>query len=301
MFLIINLYKFCTVYGKVFMNNIFLEMEVTMPILADQHLHSSFSGDSDEKMLDMIEEGIEKGLKSMTFTEHMDLHFPVSEETPEGIFELNTDSYLYDLLRYRAQYEDKIKILFGVELGLQPEIIRENLIYLKNHEFDFVIGSSHICNGKDPYYPAFYEGRSEREALEEYFNCIIANIDCFSNFDVYGHLDYIVRYCPSKGSTYSYFDYSDLIDTILKKLLAKEKGIEVNTGDLFGSLNAPNPCKDIIARYFELGGEIITVGSDAHNAKDIASGFDVICGMLKEIGFKYYSVFENRLPEYKRL
>lgn len=272
-------------------------------ITADFHLHSSHSGDSDTAMEDMILAGIEKGLNTMCFTEHNDFDFPDSDEDPGSIFLLNTDSYLYDLLKYKEKYADKIKILFGVELGLQatPETFRKNAVFARSYDFDFIIGSSHICNGKDPYYPAFYEGRSEEEAYMEYFTSIIDNIKKFTNFDVYGHLDYVVRYGPNKDKNYSYEKYKDVFDKILTLLIENGKGIELNTGGLEKSTRDFNPCMDVVKRYRELGGEIITIGSDAHYTTDIAKHFSKAEEVLKECGFKYYSVFENRVAEFKRL
>lgn len=272
-----------------------------MAIIADQHLHSHFSGDSDCPMENMIRAAIDKGLKYITFTEHMDYDFPVTADTPAGYFEVNTDSYLYELLSLRAKYEDDIHVLFGIELGLQPHITRQNIMLTKAHEFDFIIGSSHLCNGRDPYYPAFYEGRTEREALEEYFRSELENINCYNYYDVYGHLDYAVRYCPSKGAGYSYADYTDVIDEILTTLIEKEKGIEVNTSALAKGLAQTNPCEDIVRRYRELGGELITVGSDSHDDKNIAYAFDRVGETLKKCGYRYYSLFEGRIPEYKTL
>lgn len=272
-------------------------------ITADFHLHSSHSGDSDTAMEDMILAGIEKGLTAMCFTEHNDFDFPDSEDGPGSIFLLNTDSYLYDLLKYKEKYADKIKILFGVELGLQaaPDTFRKNAVFARSYDFDFIIGSSHICNGRDPYYPAFYEGRSEEEAYLEYFTSIIDNIKKFTNFDVYGHLDYVVRYGPNKDVNYSYAKYKDVFDKILTLLIENGKGIELNTGGLKKSTRDFNPCMDVVKRYRELGGEIITIGSDAHYTTDIAKHFSKAEEALKECGFKYYSVFENRVAEFKKL
>lgn len=272
-----------------------------MPILADAHVHSHFSGDCQATMEAQIQKAISLGLNTITFTDHNDFDYPYRESDKQDMFLLNADSYLYELLKMRNQYEDQIKIFYGVELGLAPEILRKNLIFTRAHEYDFVIASSHLCHGKDPYYADFYEGRSEQEAYREYFESILENIKAFSNFDVYGHLDYVVRYGPNKNADYSYAKYADIIDAILEHLIENEKGIEVNTGGFRCGLDSPNPTVDIIRRYKELGGEIITVGSDAHDPKDLVSHFDVICDMLKELGFKYYTVFENRLPEYFRL
>lgn len=272
-----------------------------MPILADYHLHSHHSGDSETSMEDMVRKGIELGLDTMCFTEHMDIDFPDSEEGSGSIFLLQTDPYLYELACLKEKYRGKIKLLFGVELGLQPECMRQNALYAKSYEFDFIIGSSHICHGKDPYYPSFYNGRSEQEAYLEYFQSILENVKKFSNYDVYGHLDYVVRYGPNRDTNYSYAQYADILDSILETLIDKGKGIEINTGGLRSGLRETNPCADLLKRYHELGGEIITVGSDAHNCDHISFGFEKACEILKKCGFRYYTVFEKRSPEFRRL
>lgn len=272
-----------------------------MPITADFHMHSSFSGDSDTPMEAMILKAIDLGLTHICFTEHNDFDFPVCEEIPEGTFEVNADAYLYDLLKYRAKYQDKIRILFGIELGLQPQITRQNAIFAKSHDYDFIIGSSHICNQKDPYYPEFYEGRSEEAAYTEYFESILENIKKFSNFDIYGHLDYVVRYGPNKDKYYTFEKYQDVLDPILKLLIENGKGIELNTGGLHSKLKDFNPCRAILKRYQELGGEIITIGSDAHTPEDIGGRFREAAEVLQQCGFQYYTIFENRLPEFKKL
>ncbi len=272
-----------------------------MPILTDFHMHSSFSGDSHTPMEEMIQKGIELGLTHMCFTEHNDFDFPVTAETPEGMFDLNVDAYLYDLLGLREKYKDKISILFGIELGLQPQVLRQNSILAKSYDFDFIIASSHICNKKDPYFPPFYEGRSEEEAYLEYFESILENIKKFSNFDVYGHLDYVIRYGPNKDQNYSYAKYQDVIDAILELLIDKGKGLELNTGGLKSGLKDVHPCTEILKRYKELGGEIITVGSDAHTSAVLTAHFDRAYDVLKACGFQYYTIFEKRVAEFKKL
>ena len=272
-----------------------------MPITADYHLHSSFSGDSDTPMEKMILRGIDLGLAQMCFTEHHDLDYPVTESAPEGFFELNPDSYLYDFLKMKEKYADKITLRFGVELGMQPHLARRNAAFAKAHEYDFIIASSHICNGKDPYYPSFYEGRSQDEAYLEYFESIPENLRNFSNFDVYGHLDYVVRYGPEKDAGYSYEKYRDIFEKILRQLIDMEKGIELNTAALAKGMREPNPCIGALKRYRELGGEIITIGSDAHAPEQIAHAFGRAADILKDCGFRYYTTFEKRSPSFHKL
>ncbi|MCD7725498.1 MAG: histidinol-phosphatase HisJ family protein [Clostridiales bacterium] len=272
-----------------------------MSITADYHLHSSFSGDSDTPMEDMIRQGIALGLTQMCFTEHNDFDYPVTDATPAGLFELNPDSYLYEWIKCKEKYQEQIHLCFGVELGLQPHLARQNAAFAKACEYDFIIASSHICNGKDPYYPAFYEGRSQEDAYREYFESILENLKHFSNFDVYGHLDYVVRYGPSREEGYSYELYREILDRILDKLLEMEKGIEINTSALARGMREPNPCAGILKRYRALGGEIITVGSDAHATAQIAHAFDRAADILKDCGFRYYTTFERRSPSFHKL
>lgn len=270
-------------------------------IRADYHLHSSFSGDSSAPMEDMILKGIQLGLTHMCFTEHMDPDFPYPNPEEEGMFELNTDSYLYELARLKEKYAPQIQLLFGVELGVQPHLRRELSIYAKSYDFDFIIASSHLCNKKDPYYPSFYEGRSDEEAYREYFLSILDNLRAFGNFDVYGHLDYVVRYGKNKDADYCYDKYKDIFDRILETLMEKEKGLELNTGAIGYGLKELNPCTELLRRYRKLGGELITVGSDAHDPQSITRGFGRAAQILTDCGFRYYATFEKRTPEFHRI
>lgn len=263
-------------------------------ILADIHTHSSFSGDSDEPMENMVKEAISQNLKVLCITEHMDFDFPPNEIDPLNMFILDTDSYLKQLTLLKDKYRDSIELLFGVELGLQPHLAKRLSEYVKSYAFDFIIGSEHVTDRKDPYYPAFFEGRSEYDAYCSYFSDIITNLKSFNDFDTLGHMDYVVRYGPNTNLNYSYSRYSDYLDEILKLLITNEIGLEVNSGGYKYNLGEPNPCKDIIRRYKELGGEIITIGSDAHDTSRITSDFDKIETLLKSCGFNHYSIFKNR-------
>lgn len=272
-----------------------------MPITADCHLHSSFSGDSDAPMEEMILQGINIGLTHMCFTEHNDFDYPVTESDPAGKFEVNPDAYLYDFLRLREKYAGRIKLCFGIELGLQPHLTQRNALFAEAHDYDFIIASSHICHGKDPYYPSFYEGRTQAEAYLEYFESILENLKSYNNFDVYGHLDYVVRYGPHKDEGYCYEVYRDIFDRILEQIISMGKGIEINTAALARGMRETNPCTGILRRYRELSGEIITAGSDAHAPAQIAHAFDRAANILKDCGLRYYTTFEKRNPAFHKL
>ena len=272
-----------------------------MAIKSDYHVHSNHSGDSNETMENHIIKAIELGFENICFTEHNDIDYIGKTGESDPIFDLNTDSYLYELLKLRSKYKDKINVLFGVEIGIQPHLRRPLAVYAKSFDFDFIIGSIHMLDRKDPYYRDLYPDMSDEEIYRAYFKEAYEDLKVFNNFDVFGHLDYIVRYGKTKDQDYSYDKYKDLIDPLLEKLLEMEKGLEINTNGLRNGLKYPNPCTDILKKYHSLGGEIITIGSDAHEAKYLGYEFSVAEEILKECGFKYYTTFEKRVAEYHKL
>lgn len=266
-------------------------------MLWDTHMHSQYSGDSDAAQDSMINAAIEKELSGICFTDHLDIDYP---EQPD-LFLLDLPNYTASVLAQKEQYQNCIDVRLGIELGLQPHLAALHADILSQYPFDFVIGSSHVVHGFDPYYPKFYEGRTEEACYREYFESILENIRSFDGFDVYGHIDYVVRYGPNRNEQYTYTQYSDVIDEILKLLIKKGKGIEINTGGFKCGLGHPNPTEEIIERYHELGGEIITIGADAHAPEHVAYDFEKVPEILKKSGFRYFTVFKERKPEFIKL
>ncbi len=269
---------------------------MTTYLPADYHMHSDHSGDSSTPMEDMIKSSIEKGLSEICFTEHMDMDFPILEDVPKDKFTLDIPSYKEELFALRDKYKDKITVRYGIELGLQPQIVDINNKIIKENDFDFCIGSVHLVDKMDPYYPSCWEGKNEEDVIRRYFELTQENISLFSDFDVLGHLDYIIRYTPSHGAGYSYAKYKDYIDKVLKVLVQKKKGLDINTQSMFRGGSFTNPNSDIIKRFKELGGEIITFGSDAHITEAVAGCFEKAKEIAKDCGFDSFYTFEKRVP-----
>lgn len=261
-------------------------------ITADLHTHSFFSGDSSEPTREMVKSAVSKGLKTICLTEHNDFDYP------ESGFELDVEKYKAELFRLKEEFSGEIELLFGVELGLMPYLADRLNDFAQKWEFDFIIGSSHLIDGKDPYYPEYFRTFGSKNGILRYFESILENLNAYSDFDVYGHLDYVVRYSPEKA--YEPTDYREIIDEILRKLISMGKGIEINTGGM-KALGYVHPNRFILSRYRELGGEIITVGSDAHDSARVAADLDKAEAALKNAGFKYYAVFRARKPELVRI
>lgn len=273
-------------------------------MLWDTHMHSQYSGDSDATQEDMLSAARKKGLSGICFTDHLDIDYP---NEPEAFlldlpnYSASIQALQHKLNTSRKENDADFFLCMGIELGLQPHLASLHADILSQYPFDFVIGSSHVVHGFDPYYPPFWENHSEKEGYLEYFESILENIAAFDGFDVYGHIDYVVRYGPHKNQFYTYEQYADVIDEILRQLIAHGKGIEINTGGFKYGLGHPNPTEEIIARYRELGGEIITIGADAHKPEHVAFDFEKVPNILKAAGFSYFTVFKNRKPEFIKL
>lgn len=263
----------------------------------DFHLHSSFSSDSDTPMEHMIKKGIALGLDGMCFTEHMDLDFP----GPDGLFITDMDAYAKTFQELKEKYHSQIPLYFGLELGLQPHLKEEINRLSASYDFDFLIGSAHLVDGMDPYDKTYFENRNEWEGYFHYFEVLLENLKTFSCFDTCGHIDYVVRYGPNKNQNYSYHQYRDILDEILRTLIEKGIGLECNTAGFKYGLGHPNPTEDILIRYRELGGEILTLGSDGHKPEHLAYDFDRIGGLLKNCGYRYYTIFKKRKAEFIKL
>ena len=267
---------------------------------ADSHIHSNFSGDSMEKLENIIERAIETGMDEITITDHLDLEFPGEV----NIFELDFKTYVETLKKLKNLYKNNIKIKIGIELGLQPQLKNKYNEIFNCEDVDFIIGSFHCVRGMDVADRKFFEKYSKDEAHRIYFEEILNTIDLFPEISVCGHLDFINRYGRSVYDDYKKINFEmhrELIDKILIKLIEKNIGIEINTSALRYGLRDFHPCRKILKRYKELGGKIITMGSDAHRALDIMRDFDKARDVLKEIGFENFCVFEKRKAEYKEL
>lgn len=263
-------------------------------IISDCHMHTSFSSDSEAPMESMILSAIDKGLNTICITEHMDYDYPVQEDGCD--FLLDVDAYKKKLFELKDKYKDQLEVLFGIECGMMPYLAPRYEALIAAHDFDFVICSSHLVNGADPYYPNYFEDKTEYQAYGEYFASIAENINAFSNFDTYAHIDYVVRYGPNQNRDYTYAKYQEHLEPVLKAIISSGKALEVNTGSFIKGMTQPHPQMDVLAAYRDMGGELITIGADAHKPLDIACGYPVVSDMLKSLGFKHYTIFKNRQP-----
>ncbi len=263
-------------------------------MISDTHVHTSFSKDSTAAPPAQVERCLALGMKEVCITDHHDYQANAGEND----FVLDFSDYLPYMERLRQRYAGRIRVNVGVELGLQLRVRPELEALANSLKVDYLIGSSLFVDGKDPYFPEFFEGKSEKEAYGRYFQVTLERIRAMDCFDAFGHLDYIVRYGPNTNRHNTYQAYREWIGPILETLIEKGKALECNTAGFRYGLGQPNPSEDILRHYRSLGGELITVGSDAHEPGHVAYGFDRLPGLLKSCGFRYYTVYHSRIPEF---
>lgn len=259
----------------------------------DFHIHSRISFDSSTEPQQIVDAAVKAGLKEICFTDHLD-YDPLNPDTK---LTFDTDDYnaAYDHLHH-----PDLTIRRGIEFGMLPDNAPTLAADLKRRPFDMVIGSVHFVKGVDIYYPEFWQGKTveqaETEALEDTLACVQAHDD----FDVMGHLTYITkaRANPEKRPV-PYGVHAELLDEILRTLADKGKGIEVNTSG-YRACGQPLPPIDYLRRFRQLGGQIVTVGSDAHTADRVGQHCHEICRAVQEI-FGYVCTFVDRRPIFHKL
>ena len=266
-------------------------------ITSDFHMHTEFSSDSETPVRDMIEASIQKGLKTICITDHEDYDYPMEE----GFAIEDHEKYIHTILEFREEYKDRIDIRVGIEIGLQPHLGEYFHGLISKYPFDFVIGSLHLVKGYDPYYGEIFEEMTDEEVYRQAFVETAECIRAIPDFDVLGHIDYVVRYGRHQAKEYSYERFRDEIDEILRSVIEAGKGIELNSSGLKYGLGFCHPHPDILKRYRELGGEILTIGADGHKPEHIAYDFAKAEEVLKACGFKYYTEFQARKPIFKQI
>ena len=132
--------------------------------------------------------------------------------------------------------------------------------------------------------------------LEQYFRACY-DLALWGRFDVMAHLGYPERYIWGKYRIpVDFTPYEDIIHETLKTLVETGKGLEVNTSGYRQGLGKTIPVLRIIRDYYQLGGRVVTLGSDAHQAADLAADFDVAMDILTGVGFRYFAFYRQRQP-----
>ncbi|MBQ8972076.1 MAG: histidinol-phosphatase HisJ family protein [Clostridia bacterium] len=264
----------------------------------DFHVHTWHSDDSQTPMETMTRRAIELGLEEICFTDHIDYGVKW-DDGPKERRNCLCEPYFEELYAIQRKYENEIVIRAGMEFGIQPETAPMFQKTYDSWKFDFIILSCHQANNREFWNQDFQQGKTQAEIHEAYYSNILASMHCFHDYSVLGHLDMIKRYDP-------YGDYPDervlpMVEEILRLAILQGKGIEVNTSCFRYGLKDLTPSRAILRLYRALGGEILSMGSDAHKPADLAAYIEATKPVLRDLGFRYFCTFDKMKPIFHKL
>ena len=259
--------------------------------LIDTHNHTSDSMDADFSAAEMCEGAVKNGLDIIALTDHVEL-----DVFKRDGFDLDAEASYKHINKVKDEFAGRIKVLTGVELGEASYAPEDADRLLSEKDYDFVLGSIHNLRNREDFYFIDYSKVSTEAIILEYYN-EIKNLIHWGGFDSLAHLTYPLRYIVGEHGFYvDESKFKGQVDEILTLLAEKDKALEINTSGLRQKLGRTMPDEDVIRRFRELGGRLITVGSDAHRPGDIGAGIIQSYEIAKRCGFGSIFYFENRKP-----
>ncbi len=249
---------------------------------ADYHVHTAFSDDSDYIMEKVIRDAIAMGLDEVCFTDHVD--YP---------------AYYEAFQQLRTRYANQIVLKFGLEFGMQRHTIEKYEKLFVRFPFDFIMLSVHEVEDQEFWNQDFQKNRTQQEYIERYYEELLYLVKNYHHYSVLGHMDLITRYDPAGG--YPFDKIKPLLAAILNTVIADGKGIEVNTSSYRYGLSDLTPSRDILKLYRELGGHILTIGSDSHKPEQLGAFIEETKQELRDLGFKEFCTFHQMQPVYHPL
>lgn len=286
-------------------------------MFVDYHVHSEFSDDSVYEMEQLVRDAIAMGIEELCFTDHVDYGVkwdfgePMNLEivnrrqsAPNAkscLISRNVDypAYYEKIQRMQREYGDKIRIKLGMEFGVQTHTIPRYKTLFAKYPFDFIILSFHQVDDKEFWSQDFQKGKTQKEYNDAYYEEMLRVVREYHDYSILGHMDMVVRY--DKNGRYPFKNVRDIVEEILRIIIADGKGLEVNTSSKRYELDDLTPSRDILRLYRELGGEILTIGSDSHRPERLGDGVEEVKNDIRELGFTKYCTFDKMIPTFHTL
>ena len=267
-------------------------------VLFDNHNHSQFSFDGGRTSVEAsARAAAEAGLGGICFSDHCDHYVPPMKASFENVVPEYFDvaEQQAEISRVQSLVGDRLRILKGIEIGMYEDCHEQIHKVLEENSFDQVLASVHYIEQTDPYYGGYYEGKDWKQAYGGYLETICREMTWLQDFDIMGHYDYIVRYASYPVTSIRYRDFSDILDEMFRYLIHEGKALEINTKSYEGHRGRLVELDhDVLLRYRDMGGEIISLGSDSHEPSRVGAGFARHAALLKSLGFRWTAHYESR-------
>ena len=281
-------------------------------MFADYHVHCEFSDDSDYPMADVCRDAVGMGIEELCFTDHVDYGIkpdveefeagtPTRYEDGKPILNVDYPRYLEKIDSLRTDYAGRLTIKAGLELGTQRHTVEKNhaLVERYRDKLDFIICSIHEVGDKEFWTGEFQEGRSQDEYNMAYYEEMLAVVETFHDYCVLGHLDLIKRYDPA--GIYPFEKTRDITAAILERVIADGKGIELNTSSFRYGLPDLQPCTEVLKLYLDLGGKVLTLGSDSHKPEHLGAHIPECRDRLRAMGYTRFCTYTHFEPKFHEL
>ncbi len=264
-------------------------------MLVDYHVHTNYSDDSTYLMEDVVLDAIALKIDEICFCDHVDygVKYDWEDYRKDRVMNVNYKEYFKEIAYLRNKYP-MITLRQGLEFGIQTSTINEFNQLFDKYPLDFVILSVHQINNQELWRYDYQKNKTQDEYVLGYYQELLDVIKVYKNYSVLGHLDLIVRY--DEIGNYPFDKIKNVITEILKQVIKDNKGIEINSSCFRYKLGDLTPSKDILKLYKELGGKIITLGSDSHSKGQLTENFNEIKAILNELGFYEFCTFEKMKP-----
>lgn len=277
---------------------------------ADYHLHTYYSDDSEYPMEQLIQDAVSMGLSEICFTDHVDYGikgdwadqsnvYQPEEKKKLPVMNVKYPACHAEIRRMQNKYAGKIVIREGMEFGMQLHTIPQYRKLFSSYPFDFIILSCHQVEDKEFWTQDFQRGKTQEEYNRKYYEEILRVIRTYKDYSVLGHLDMITRY--DSAGVYPFECVRDIVTEILQQAICDGKGIEINTSSHRYGLTDLTPSRDILRLYRELGGTILTIGSDTHKPEHLGAYIKETLEEVKKLGFSSICTFQNMKPIFHRL
>ncbi|MGI6722620.1 MAG: histidinol-phosphatase HisJ family protein [Anaerovoracaceae bacterium] len=256
------------------------------------HTHTGFSDDCDHTFDEMVAAAAETNLEGIAITDHYDPGYP----DPEFPFTIDFPAYQAAMEKKQRELEGRLEIIKGVEIGIMDSELQAAHDLAASYDYDFIIGSFH-CLRNQALDLIDYSQLDRSAVTRDFYSYMYDMLKKFKDYDVIGHYTIIDRYI---GGIFDLDPSMDIIRETLKMIIEDGKGIEINTSSYKYNMPVGLPRIQILEAYRELGGEILTIGSDSHEPERYGSHFDKALAIARGVGFKYYCSYKNREPVFHR-
>ena len=262
----------------------------------DLHVHSTVSSDSRATMEEAVQRAISQGLAGICFTDHLNLILPetADQQDPHGYDDWSRG--YAEIEKMRAAWGDKLEILHGMELAEITLDLERAKKYAQAPGIDYLLGAAHMARGYPDFYWMTFPDQAFCQTIMGLYldeNIRLAELNMV---DAIAHVGYPQRYMGHQGLFVPLMDFEEKLRQLFTIMAQTGQALELNTSGLRQGADMTFPNLPALKLFRACGGELVTIGSDAHRVTDVGSHLKEAGELLREAGFSHFTIFRQRKP-----